>query len=846
MKRFNNWVGCFTAIILLAVLIPKDQKADRTFYYAYDSKVYINEIPNKLIIEFDAQAEEEYLKGAIPELGNVKTMKKLGGLKYKVEMSSLESAKALAKIENIKGKVTSHKVFKTADGYEMGLTDRFIVGLKQNTRRNALDSLNKVFQAEIIDDNGLFITLKVSEEDVIKVANSYYESGLFKYSHPDFFSELTRNQIIPNDEYFSKQFALHNTGQVFTDGHSGTADADIDAPEAWEMTTGSSSIIVAVLDDGLVSNHADLPNSRQVRLNGSNFGNGSANDPSPTGDMYHGTACAGVIAATQNNNQGISGVAPNVKIMPVRIFNSGGSGVSTSSTANAIKFAVDNGAHILSNSWGYGGVSNPNYLPAIVDAIEYANDGGVVVVFSAGNNSGYSQAANFPSNVNVPNVLTVGASDRYDEKSFYSPVDSDIDIVAPSHKAYSNQTAGETWEAWSLDLPGDAGKNYVKEADHVGVGALPTVFSYLPTSGTNYKDYTGRFGGTSYSAPLVAGVAALMLSLEPGLTPQEIFGMLISTTDKVGTNSYSSGRNNYMGYGRLNAARAVEAAYVYDTYFTGASSICTTSSVTYNIHQLPGGITVSWSTSPNLQIVSSTNSSVTVSRVVSNLNTQGYIRATFPNGYSKKYPIIVGKAEVEYITFENGIGETDYFCTSHAGNEYELFPKADATHQIRLRQYPSLSIVYTSSAGLMGDQGTLNYTPSTPGYYLFEVKRTNVCGVTDWFGTEVEFVNCAWFLSGRESKSYTVYPNPASDYFTIQAKDEVSKGGFSAQNNQRSTTESKERHFYKLYDKNLNLVLSGYVNGAEKLNTSRLEKGVYILKIEIGDTVESHQVIIGE
>ena len=105
-----------------------------------------------------------------------------------------------------------------------------------------------------------------------------------EFATPNFISYAELYQVIPNDPYFSSQVTLHNTGQVFIDGHSGTNNADIDAPEAWEITTGKSNIIIAVLDQGVTSNYPDLPNSRQVRLSGSNFGDGNVNNPSPTND----------------------------------------------------------------------------------------------------------------------------------------------------------------------------------------------------------------------------------------------------------------------------------------------------------------------------------------------------------------------------------------------------------------------------------------------------------------------------------------------------------------------------------------------------------------------------------
>ncbi|WP_025665337.1 zinc metalloprotease [Aquimarina megaterium] len=174
----------------------------------------------------------------------------------------------------------------------------------------------------------------------------------------------------------------------------------------------------------------------------------------------------------------------------------------------------------------------------------------------------------------------------------------------------------------------------------------------------------------------------------------------------------------------------------------GSSLICNTSTVTYtaSISTIP----INWTTSSNLQIVSSTNTSITVRPTNSAFNGSGFIQATLPS-HTVRRNIWIGEAVVDLsmIEFENGIGEIGYFCSSHTGNTYSIAPRlSGTTHQIRLRRYPNLSIVYSPSTNYSGNSGTLHYTP-TPGWYLFEVRRTNSCGTTEWSGTEVEFVDCS-------------------------------------------------------------------------------------------------------
>jgi len=189
-----------------------------------------------------------------------------------------------------------------------------------------------------------------------------------------------------------------------------------------------------------------------------------------------------------------------------------------------------------------------------------------VVVFAAGNTAnhagGKAGVIAFPANVNIPGVLTVGASDRNDKQANYSPSSNlnssenqIIDIVAPS----SSTISGSDFDVWTIDIPGSGGYNSV-------------VYGSLPSSGTNYEAYTGHFGGTSASTPQVAGVAALMLSINPELTQIQVANIIRSTARKANTSTYTyttqtnskilPGKtyNARMGYGVLDAFAAVNSA----------------------------------------------------------------------------------------------------------------------------------------------------------------------------------------------------------------------------------------------------------------------------------------------
>lgn len=354
-------------------------------------------------------------------------------------------------------------------------------------------------------------------DNVLPLANTLRESGLTKFSHPDFYAKLTHYA----DPLFPEQFQMNNTGQTI-DGFPGTADADCNAPEAWATTLGSSSITVAVIDDG-VEDHEDLNNSSgSSRLIGGytplTGGNGT---PNSAGD--HGEACAGIIAAS-HNNLGVQGLAPEVQLLAVNIF----AGSETSQDiANGVTWAKNNGADVMSNSWGYTSCTAnfSNLTNAINDAVNNGRGGlGCVVVFASGN--GYKNCVDYPAD--LPSVIAVGAFSNDGIISDYSNEGPTLDITAPSNDVTSGVLTG-------------AG---VRTIDRMG------------SAGYSSGNYTTSFGGTSAACPVVAGVAALVLSVDPTLTDAGVKNILYSTAIDMG----SAGFDNTYGNGRVNAGGAVAAA----------------------------------------------------------------------------------------------------------------------------------------------------------------------------------------------------------------------------------------------------------------------------------------------
>ena len=307
------------------------------------------------------------------------------------------------------------------------------------------------------------------------------------------------------DEYFPRQYALQNNGQAFTNTANtlsvagGTADADVDAVEAWGVTTGSG-IKVAVLDSGVASDNVDITPKVAARAN---FSNGKAGE-----DNYgHGTHVAGIVAATANNTVGVAGVCPGCTILDGKVLNDSGVG-SSSSLANGINWAVNNGAKVINMSLGV------RASRTLETAVNNAWSKGVVLVAAAGNGS--NQTKIYPGA--YPNVIAVAATDNTDTKASFSTYGASwVDVAAPGVNVYST---------------------------------FPNHTFVLGTQ--NNRSFGYDVGnGTSMSSPIVAATAALAWSSHAGATNTSVRANVESTADKT------SGTGTYWAHGRVNADKAV-------------------------------------------------------------------------------------------------------------------------------------------------------------------------------------------------------------------------------------------------------------------------------------------------
>ena len=415
----------------------------------------------------------------------------------------------------------------------------------------------------------VFFVGKQATQNPIKIANRLQGNPSVVASEPNIVIQ-TEPHYKPRDPlYFQQWYLNHNGGNQLANG------SHIWVEKAWDITRGLRSVIVAVVDDSFDLNHPDFMGSGKIvaplDLKDKDF------LPLPTQKQpSHGTACAG-IAIAEENGTGIAGVAPGCAFMPIRT-----SGFLDDESIEAIfDWAIEKGASVISCSWGASAVYFPLSLrqrAAITRAATKGRNGkGCVILFAAGN-------ANRPINGAInergwvkqvvrgmthwlsgfavhPDVITVAASTSLNKKAAYSNWGNNISVCAPSNNAQPGIWFEQTGFIYTQPTIATSLS---------GQGMFTT--DQLGAAGYTKGDFTPYFGGTSSATPVVAGVAALILSANPDLSARQVKRILEETADKIVDlepdaqlglryGSYDDkGHSKWFGYGKVNALSAVKAA----------------------------------------------------------------------------------------------------------------------------------------------------------------------------------------------------------------------------------------------------------------------------------------------
>jgi hypothetical protein len=374
--------------------------------------------------------------------------------------------------------------------------DQILVQPKKNVSAQSVARFHAAQQSQVVKSfprlGGLQVLRVPKSETVAGMVAKYQASGLVEFAEPDY---LVHACAVPNDPKYldGTLWGLNNTGQ-----NGGTPDADIDAPEAWDVLNDAGKIVVALLDTGIRYTHEDL--AANVWVNPADGGHGfnaftGTNDVND--DNGHGTLIAGTLGAVGNNGKGIVGVAWNVQMMACKCLDSSASG-SDSTVLACIDYARTNGARIINAS-----LDSPGSSLAVSNAIEAAREQGIIFVASAGNGfppngspTNIDLSPRFPACYPLDNIISVAYTTRNDALGAYSNFGAtNVDLMAPGDQFYSTYISSDS--------------------------------SYYPTFSFI------SIAGTSFSAAYVSGTCALLMAKYPDENYQQIIARVLKATDPI-------------------------------------------------------------------------------------------------------------------------------------------------------------------------------------------------------------------------------------------------------------------------------------------------------------------------
>ena len=544
--RFSSvrWLGILAAFLFLVVSPPAlfAQSNTERFYYHQGVRIPLQVNPHLVAVRFDTGTSVDAQRRLAESIGDLenfdaRVQAPALGIVFLPVRDGRDSI-AVANRLNAQTSIQYASPVYDMDALQLAETDEFLVRFKAGLSTQQIATLNQKYDAAIaravpFSDRVFVLTPNANNpRSARELANAYVESAQVDFAEPNFVIRETQPQqrvaqsaaltpLVPNDANFGLQWGMQNTRQFL----GSVAGADINAVNAWGVTQGASTIVIAVIDEGVDATHPDL--SGKI-LTGYNAIDGSSNTAPGKSSDYHGTAVAGVAAANSNNASGVAGVCWFCKILPVKIADTDNQGnwvTTEDKIAAGIDWAWQNGADVLNNSW------TAPYSNAILQAIANARNGGrgnkgSTIIFASGNTN--ASSVSFPASLNSY-VIAVGASNWCDQR-----------------KTAVNNQCNNNNASW--------GSNYGSALDLVAPGeAIYTTCNVGACSGNSYF----YASGTSLAAPFVSGTAGLLYSLNPNLTPAQMQQILQNGAKDIG----AAGKDSETGYGRLDAYKSIAQLY---------------------------------------------------------------------------------------------------------------------------------------------------------------------------------------------------------------------------------------------------------------------------------------------
>jgi subtilase family protein/fervidolysin-like protein/VCBS repeat protein/FG-GAP repeat protein len=560
--------------------------------------------------------------------------------------------------------------------------NRLLVRFREGASAQAVQAIHQQMNASVFRELGIVKGLQVVEipqgASVSQSLRYYRSNPNVLYAEPDY---IVQALIGPNDPLFSSQWSMQNTGQS-----GGTPGADIHAVQAWSLSTGSSGVVVGVIDTGLDYNHQDLAANVWSAPNGfsvtTQFGavvecpasahgfNTVANTCDPLDDNGHGTHVSGTIGAVGNNGVGVTGINWQVQLLPCKFLDKNGSG----STGNAIacldlmKQLKDGGTNIIvtNNSWGGADSSQ-----ALHDAIAATMQDGMLFVAAAGNDfSDTDQLPTYPASFYLPNLISVAATDRNDSLATFSNFGRrTVDIAAPGRD----------------------------------------ILSTTPNNTYNYDS------GTSMATPHVTGVVALLKAQNPALDWRGIKNLILAGGDAIASAQQTITQKRLNAFGAMTCSSGAVASRLLPVPDTVSGSVGAPITLSFlNIHcaQPAGNVTVS--ISPGTQTVTLTDDGTGADLAANDGIYTAQWTPTKPGSYELKFPD-GSTASVQVLT-PYGFVQTSFNYRTIGGTNLNLTDDSVAT-VVSPFTIPfgggSFTTLYVSS------NGTISFTDQFDGYQNF-------------------------------------------------------------------------------------------------------------------------------